>query len=122
LGRGIHRSVRGLLDHMKSLEMHTHRMGRVGEPAMKKGIGLEQITEFIVGKGFGDGYDGEQDGAYHERQHPHQEHRGGLPARESAERSFRATKPIRRELGICEGDRDRRHEPDLDTGRSTHLD
>ena len=48
LRRRIHRHVSRLLDDVKALEMHRHRMGGVRQPAVCEGVGGEKIAELVM--------------------------------------------------------------------------
>src|SRR5207245_2479986 len=48
LCRKVNRSVSGLLNYVEGFEMNPHRVGWVGQAAMRKSIRSEQIAEVIV--------------------------------------------------------------------------
>jgi hypothetical protein len=55
LRRGIHRGIGREPIDMKSLEADPHGMRRIGQPAVDESIGHEEVAEFVVDSGHGDG-------------------------------------------------------------------
>ena len=56
----VHRHVGWLLNDVEAFEMYPHGMGRIGQASVSKGIGREQIAEFIIPSRRGNSEDGNQ--------------------------------------------------------------
>ena len=54
LSGGIHRHIGRPLNHVEGLKMNPHGMGGIGEVAVSKGVGGEQVAELVVGARLGE--------------------------------------------------------------------
>lgn len=52
LSRRVHGGVGGLLQYMQAFEMSPHRVDRIGQPSMRKGIRSQQVAEFVMNRRF----------------------------------------------------------------------
>ena len=68
LAQRIDRAVRGLLEDEEGFEKPVHGMRRIGQPEMTQRIGRQQVTEFVVDFGAGNGVAGQQQEAQGNRQ------------------------------------------------------
>ena len=71
LRRRIHGHVSRLLDDMKALEMHPHRMGRIREPAVREGVSGQKIAELVMPARFRDAKKRNHRGARNKNEQPH---------------------------------------------------
>src|SRR5439155_8017427 len=59
LGRVVDRGVGRFLVDVEAFEVDPHGVSGVGEASVGEGVGHEQVAEFVVDAGDGDGFDGE---------------------------------------------------------------
>ena len=71
----VHRHVGRLLQDVLTLEMHPHRVGRIGQAAGRESVRCQQMAELILKMRRGYGQKRQETCANRQRKHAHQNYR-----------------------------------------------
>src|SRR5438045_9546926 len=86
---GVDGTVAGLMEHVNGFEVSPERMSRIDQPARSKGIGKQEVAEFVSDQRIRDSEHRHQRETNQKRQGADEQNGMGSMAAKRRERSFR---------------------------------
>jgi len=85
-------------NYMEGFQMRLHRVGRIGQAAVREGVASQKETEFVIDKRLGDRQPGQDRGTHYQSRNTAKQDAEGAASSQCRKCLFYSLKPARSEL------------------------